>query len=158
MKLNIGSGAKKILGMVNVDIDPVCEPDLVCDAACLPYADNSIEYIRCQAVLEHCPEPYPIVRELHRVLMAEAVLEGWVPFLSGYHTDSWYKDYYRYTPDGIAYLLRDFKAVEVKPSSGYCVTLTELLPLPKLVLPMMRLVDRYVKSNTVAGYNFEAVK
>jgi len=158
MKLNIGCGVKKISGMINVDIDSACRPDLLCDATSLPLADNSVEYIRCNAVLEHCPEPYLIVKEVHRVLMFEGLFEGWVPFLSGYHGARLYKDYYRYTPDGLAYLLRDFWVVNLKPSSGYCSTLAALLPLPKGLRPLMRLADKCIKSNTVVGYNFNAIK
>lgn len=42
-------------------------PFIVADAACLPFADKSFDFVICSHVLEHVPDPGAVIRELQRV-------------------------------------------------------------------------------------------
>ena len=54
MKLNLGCGYNKVPGFVNVDSNPLCEPDLIADLeSTLPWEDNSVDEILLNHVLEH---------------------------------------------------------------------------------------------------------
>lgn len=48
----------------------------------MPFPDNSFSTIICTEVIEHQPDPYPTIRELHRVLQKDGVLIGSVPSTS----------------------------------------------------------------------------
>ncbi len=49
---------------MNVNIGPFPNVDVVADALCLPYADDSVDAICCQAVLEHLPGPSKAANEM----------------------------------------------------------------------------------------------
>lgn len=55
VKLNLGCGALKIEGFVNIDMDPDCSPDIVCDVSALDkYVDDeTVEEIVAYDVIEH---------------------------------------------------------------------------------------------------------
>ena len=56
IKLNLGSGKRKLEGYVNIDNRPEVDPDVVCDVIeGLPYHDNSINEVRAFDFLEHIP-------------------------------------------------------------------------------------------------------
>lgn len=67
VKLNLGCGTNKLPGYVNIDVEPQCKPDLVCNFVNdrLPYKDNSID----EVVLFHCIEH--INKGLHRLIISE---------------------------------------------------------------------------------------
>ena len=54
-------------------------------------------------MLEHVPEPQLAVKEMHRVLRKGGKIFAYVPFLHGCHGVQNYKDYYRFTRDGVEY-------------------------------------------------------
>jgi SAM-dependent methyltransferase len=57
----------------------------------------------CLEVLEHVPDPFQAVREIHRILKEGGILIVSVPHLSRLHDEP--HDYYRYTRHGLRYLL-----------------------------------------------------
>ena len=82
MKINLGSGFKRIEGFVNVDDDPLVEPDYLVNIENdrLPFDDDSIEEIRAYHILEHIGEGFiPLMKELHRVCKHGALLDILVP-------------------------------------------------------------------------------
>ncbi len=83
-KLNLGCGAHRKEGYVNVDWSPLNNPDVVHDLNVVPYpfSDNSIDYIEMYHVLEHLDKPFLIMRELHRILKTEGTLHVKVPHFS----------------------------------------------------------------------------
>lgn len=73
MKINLGSGNKKLEGFTNVDVqDWDGNTDIVCDFVKdkLPFEDNSIEEVVCEEVLEHIPFRFAgqVIAEVFRIL------------------------------------------------------------------------------------------
>jgi SAM-dependent methyltransferase len=68
-KVNLGSGSKRIPGFTNLDRMDIEGVDIVhdLDVLPLPFADNSIQEILCQDILEHV-EYIPLLKEIHRIL------------------------------------------------------------------------------------------
>lgn len=71
IKLNIGSGYKRIQGYINVDHDPLCDPDILADLENLrlgDIADSTVSNIVAHHVLEHIGNGFlPLIKELYRV-------------------------------------------------------------------------------------------
>lgn len=81
MKINIGSGFKRIDGFINVDNFQGCKPDFLCDIEKdrLPFEDNSVSYVTAHHILEHTHDIFHVMRELYRVCKDGAVLDIRVP-------------------------------------------------------------------------------
>lgn len=77
MKLNIGSGHKRIPGFLNIDDDPLVCPDhlINLETAQLPFPDNSVSEIRAHHVLEHISNFIPLMSEFYRVCRHGALLD-----------------------------------------------------------------------------------
>lgn len=78
MKLNIGSGGKKLEGYVNVDAEPMTEPDVVCNIGHdrWPFDDDSVDEVVAEHILEHLttPELFHCMKEMYRVCRNEATV------------------------------------------------------------------------------------
>lgn len=78
MNINYGCGETKLKDFVNIDIEPSCKPDVVCDLRKepFPYEDNSVDIIQCIHNLEHIEQKYwaTIFCEFWRVLKPEGEL------------------------------------------------------------------------------------
>ena len=70
---------------------------------------DTYETILCMSVLEHTPSPWRITRHLSRALKSDGLLVLSVPFLFPYHDTI---DYFRFTPDGLRSLFRDWEILE----------------------------------------------
>lgn len=84
MKLNLGCGYNKLEGYVNVDHDPLCEPDVVADLeSTLPFDDSSVDEITLCHVLEHLGQDTKtylnIWKEFYRILKPNGLIKITVP-------------------------------------------------------------------------------
>jgi len=85
IKLNLGCGAKKMKGWVNVDKYPVFEPDVLHDLEHVPWPfdDNSSSRIMLDHVLEHLavmPDVFlAIMKELYRIAAPDTTIQINVP-------------------------------------------------------------------------------
>ena len=92
MKINLGSGYKRIDGFLNVDDDPLVSPDFLCniEKEKLPFDDNSVEEIRAHHIFEHIGAGFiPLMQEIYRVSKHDAILDILVPhhFHDNYYSD-----------------------------------------------------------------------
>lgn len=85
----------------------------------LPVGDAAFDNVVSFEVLEHLAEPRMMLSEAFRVLRAGGELTLSVPFQWWLHEEPW--DYYRYTRDGLRYLLEKagFMNVEVVSTTGF---------------------------------------
>lgn len=109
-------------------------PDFIEDIHRLSFADASVDGLFCLAVLEHVYDPKRATEEVCRVLKPGAVGLLYVPFLYRYHATVTkdYRDYYRTSKDGIAYLFRGCSEIEICPVRGFCESLLRFTPLHRI--------------------------
>ncbi len=128
--LNLGSGNRLLSPeIINVDIFPYNNVDIVADIQKLPVADEKIDTVICSAVLEHVKNPYSVVNEIYRVLKEGGRTYCYMPFICGFHASP--DDYTRLTYEGMKVLFKDFKIIELGvgggPTSGLLWVLQEWL-------------------------------
>lgn len=82
-KINIGGGLKRFEGFVNLDMDPLCEPDYLCNISKdpLPFPDNSVTAVTAHHILEHIGGDgfFHLIKELYRVCEDGAIIDIEVP-------------------------------------------------------------------------------
>lgn len=137
-------------------------PDIIGDIHQLPLENNSVDAVICMAVLEHVEEPQTAVKEIHRVLKNGGYAFIYVPFLYYYHPmEGYYKDFYRFTYDGVKYLVRDFSRVEIQNVRGSLSTVSNLLPIFSKRTYFFEVLDKLFKkekSKQTSGFNILCVK
>lgn len=82
MKLNLGSGHKRIDGYLNIDSDPNSNPDYVLNLETdkLPFDDNSVDAVICHHILEHLGDGFfHLIQELYRVCKHGTIIDVHVP-------------------------------------------------------------------------------
>jgi len=105
-------------GAIGLDIDESAKPDVLGDALYLPFAEASMPFVHCEALLEHVPEPQRVVDEVYRVLKSDGQAFFYVPFLYPYHESP--DDYFRFTKSGMTYLCRNFSHIQIQAADdGY---------------------------------------
>lgn len=137
-------------------------PDIVGDIHKLPMPDNSVDAITCMSVLEHVEEPMQAVREMYRVLKPGGFCYIYVPFLFYYHPmKGYYKDFYRFTRDGVEYMTKDFSDVKIHNTYGATATVMNLFPFFSRKVGIFHLIDKMVNkvnSNQTSGYSAFCIK
>lgn len=94
--------------------------DYVSDATAIPVPDGSFDVILCTEVLEHVPEPIPVIREFARILRDGGRLLLTCPLGSGLHQEP-YHYYGGYTPYWYQRFLPEagFGDIRVTPNGGF---------------------------------------
>ena len=122
--INIGAGATRLHPrMKSLEIEAGPGIDFVGSAENLPFADNSVDLIVTQEVLEYVPDPFRAMREIHRALKPGGRAYVQLPFIIGYHPTP--QDYWRFTEHGIRQLAEQAGFVaaradtSVGPSTGF---------------------------------------
>lgn len=144
----------------SLDFNPKFKPNVVGDIHKLPFKDGSADAIICKAVLEHVAEPHLAVNEIYRVLKKNGKVFVYVPFLYPYHGNG-YKDYYRFSIDGINYLFRNFSEINVVNVRGMFGTLSLMFPkIGNKLESLGNTIDRFIGKNNqiISGYNIFGVK
>lgn len=105
-----------------MDINPGSPPADIIDDICAP---SRLEYDRydgivCLSVLEHVYDPFAAIQQIHSLLQPGGYLLLHLPFLFRYHApqDLSFTDGYRFSRDGIAWLLRDFHEIRLYSIRG----------------------------------------
>ncbi len=93
-------------------IDDICAPGR------LQY--ERYDGIVCLSVLEHVYDPFAATREIYQLLQPGGYLLLHLPFLFRYHApaDLGFTDCYRFSRDGMAWLLKDFSEVTLYSIRG----------------------------------------
>ncbi len=99
-----------------LDVAPALSVDVVGDARTMPFCDASMDVVLITQVLEHIPEPIAVISEIRRVLKPGGTLLLSVPSIFPQHGSP--GDYWRYMPQGLQWVLRDFQSVNVKGEAG----------------------------------------
>lgn len=99
----------------SLDINKNFKPSILGDACYLPVRNDSIDVVLLISVLEHLREPCMAVNEAYRVLKKSGRVYVYVPFMF-YRHDA--MDYFRFTKEGLQYVLREFK--DLKVEMKYC--------------------------------------
>lgn len=83
MRLNIGSGGKKQEGYVNLDAEPMTQPDVVLNIGRdpWPFDDCSVDEVVAEHILEHLttPELFHCMKEAYRVCKPGAKMKVRLP-------------------------------------------------------------------------------
>jgi len=84
LRLNLGSGMRRLPGFYNVDHLPLPGVDILADleAPLTDLPDDSVGWIYCRHTLEHVTRLLQLLGELHRVTHADGRLEVIVPHFS----------------------------------------------------------------------------
>ncbi|HUQ30359.1 MAG TPA: methyltransferase domain-containing protein [Candidatus Paceibacterota bacterium] len=121
-----------------------------------------MEAILCLDVLEHVEEPQQAAREMHRVLKKGGYCLVKIPFIFYYHPEKgYYQDFYRFTRDGLAYLMRDFSSIEMVGERGALATAMNLIPVFTKRTRFFEWIDRLFgkdASEQTSGFLCFAVK
>lgn len=105
------------------------QPDLTWDGVSIPLPDGGADCAMATEVLEHCPDPVSVLREIRRVLVPGGTLFFTTPFLWPIHNAP--HDHYRYTPYALRRLLEEagFTDVRVEALGGWNASLAQMLGL-----------------------------
>jgi len=95
---------------VAVDLRPTPLVNIVARGEELPLASAQFDLVICTQVLEYVPEPAAVIAEIHRVLKPGGCLLLSAPAIFPRDSDH---DLWRFLPDGLRWLLRSFRDVEV---------------------------------------------
>lgn len=147
-----------------MDVVPDYSPDIVGDIHNMPFADNSVDAIVCMAVFEHIEDPLKAAKELYRVLKPGGYCLFQAPFLYYYHPEKgYYNDYWRFTPDALKMMFKNFSAMETHNIRGAAASVIHLTPLGRIsfFVVLGNFLDRLLKksgSNQSSGFTAFLVK
>jgi SAM-dependent methyltransferase len=130
------------------DVTADIRGDLLCDLS-----GNQWDAIICTEVLEHCEEPAEAAREMHFALKPGGLLLITSPFMWPDHRTEDYPDFFRFTEQGWALLLRDFAEVTITPAQWTSEA--------KVLLDLVRRFEGWGFRNLIkahTGYMVEAHK
>lgn len=105
------------------------KPDFTWDGTRMPFGDNSFDTLMATEVLEHCPDPGLIVREMQRVIRPGGLIFFTVPFLWYLHEVP--HDEYRYTPFALERIFKEcgLEEIELKAHGGWNMSMAQMLGL-----------------------------
>ena len=87
--------------MVNLDVVPGANVDVVADAHDLPFDEGTFDGCVLSAVLQYCRNPFRVVSEAHRVLRNQGYVLVDVPFVQPYCPERVAVDRFRVTHPGL---------------------------------------------------------
>lgn len=117
--LNLGSGNDRYSeNIINIDIFPFKEVDIIASADRLPFPDNSVDGVINTQLLEHVISPEDVLKEAYRILKKDGFIITAVPFIENFHGSP--NDFYRWSHMGLAVLHEKsgFKIEKIVPLAG----------------------------------------
>ncbi|MCW8877229.1 MAG: class I SAM-dependent methyltransferase [Kangiellaceae bacterium] len=119
---------------------------------------NVYDSALCLEVLEHVPDPFQAVSEIHRILKKGGKLVLSVPHLSRLHEEP--HDYYRFTKYGLDFMFKrqGFKVISIEPVGGFfCFVghqISSLLLLPVWHIPLLKSIIYWLNKWLVVRFCF----
>lgn len=112
-----------------IEYDAAVKPDFTWDGKMMPFENQQYETVFATEVLEHCPRPEIVLKEVHRVLKTGGVFFFTVPFLWPLHEVP--HDAYRYTPYTMQRLLDEagFVNINITASGAWNASMAQMLGL-----------------------------
>jgi len=109
--------------------DSEVKPDYTWDGITMPFENESFNSAFGTEVLEHCPDPEIILKEVHRVLKNNGTFFFTVPFLWNLHETP--HDEYRYTPFSLTRHLENsgFSDISISATGGWHASMAQMLGL-----------------------------
>jgi len=108
----LGTRAKSYIA-VDLQMTPLVNVGAAAEA--LPFRDAQFDFVICTQVFEYLPDPGLAVTEIKRVLRQGGVLFLSAPSVFLRDND---KECWRFLPEGLRHLLREFETVEVIPEGN----------------------------------------
>ena len=104
-------------------------PDFSWDGIKMPFEEKSYQTVVATEVLEHCPDPELILKEIFRVLDDKGIFFFTVPFLWNLHEVP--HDEYRYTPFSLERHLKNsgFTDINIKATGGWHASMAQMFGL-----------------------------
>jgi len=138
-----------------LDNNPQVKPDILADAHNIPLKGSSVDAVICKSVLEHVINPQKVMEEIYRILKPSGYCLIYVPFIYPYHGNKIYKDYFRFTKDGVELLINKFSHKEMVTMRGSLESICYFLP--NFVYQILKFPARYLdnifkKSNQTSGF------
>jgi len=150
----LGARARRYLA-IDLQITPLV--NVAAAAEALPFRDEQFDFVICTQVLEYFPDPRKAVCEMQRVLRKGGLAFVSAPavFLRDHE-----KEYWRFLPEGLRYLLCDFESVEVVAEGNSLTGLLRILNVflvsfarPRFLAAVLQWT--IVPCLNVAGFLFE---
>ncbi len=124
--VELGSGNRRLApGVVNIDLFPFTNVDLVAEAERTPIRSGSVDRVVLDTVLEHVPEPQKVVDEIFRILRPGGSVVCMTPFIFPYH--AYPRHYFNISRDGLEFLFRRFSRCRVETNMGPTTALVNLV-------------------------------
>ncbi len=104
-------------------------PDIRWDGKTMPVQNEFYDSAIATEVLEHCPDPAIVLKEIYRILKPGGILFLTVPFLWNLHEVP--HDEYRYTPFSLERHLKNsgFSNIDLFPMGGWHASMAQMLGL-----------------------------
>ncbi len=132
----------RVTRYVSVDLQAGPLVNVAATGEALPFQDEEFDFVICTQVLEYCPYPERAVSEIRRVLRKGGIAFLSVPSVFVRDSDN---ECWRFLPQGVRHILRDFEAVEVLPEgnsiTGLFRTMNVFLVVffkPKFLVPVLQ--------------------
>jgi ubiquinone/menaquinone biosynthesis C-methylase UbiE len=91
---------------ITLDLQLSLKPTVVMDARALSaFQPRSFDGVICTELLEHVDSPQRVIAAIRRILKPSGIFVITVPFWKPIHENERQKDYWRFTPSGLAELL-----------------------------------------------------
>ena len=115
--VNLGSGNSFVNNdAVNIDIINYPLVDIVSGIGDVPLADNCVDKVVINSVLEHVEDPIKVIDEIYRVLKPGGQVYSSTPFIVGFHASP--SDYYRWTVSGVRLLFGKYNILDIRQEGG----------------------------------------
>ncbi len=130
---------------LRLDLNSESAPDLCCDLHDITWQSEYFDTIIATEVLEHLYSPERAISEIQRIMKPGGILIGSTRFVYPYHGKTQFvfpvhgvtsftypdkpapRDYYRFTPDALNYLFRNFTSLEIYHHGNTLLAIWELL-------------------------------